>query len=49
MQFRNWMPAHYNRRLASKYYDARLNQDREGYYRTLGRFTWNLMKDIKNG
>lgn len=49
MQFRNWMPAHYNRRMASKYYDAQLGQDREGYYRTLGNFTWNLIKDIKNG
>lgn len=46
MQFRQWMPAHYYRRFARPYYDARLDQWREGYYLTLGRFTFNLMKDI---
>lgn len=46
MQFRQWMPAHYNRRFARPYYDAAMDQWREGYYRTLGRFSWNLMKDI---
>lgn len=48
IQFRQWMPGHYYRRLAKPYYDAQLDQWREGYYRTLGRFTWNLMKDIKH-
>lgn len=47
MQFRQWMPAHYSRRFASAYYDATLDQFREGYYRTLGRFTLNLIKDLK--
>lgn len=46
MQFRQWMPAHYNRRYAGAYYDAAMNQWREGYYRTLGRFSLNLMKDL---
>lgn len=48
MQFRQWMPAHYYRRFAKSYNDPILNQNREGYYRTLGRFTLDLMKDIKN-
>ena len=47
MQFRQWMPEHYYRRLAKPYYDARLDQYREGYYRTLGKFAWNAMKDIR--
>lgn len=46
MQFRQWMPAHYYRRFASTYYDATLDQQREGYYRTLRRFSWNTMKDL---
>lgn len=46
MQFRQWMPAHYNRRLAGTYYDARLDQWREGYYRTVGRFALNTIKDL---
>ena len=49
MQFRQWMPAHYSRRFSSASYDSRLDQWREGYYRTLGRFTINLMKDISRG
>lgn len=47
MQFRQWMPAHYYRRLAKPYYDAQLDQWREGYYRTLGRFSINLIRDLK--
>lgn len=47
MQFRQWMPAHYGRRFSSARYDARLGQWREGYYTTLGRFSWELVKDIK--
>lgn len=46
MQFRQWMPAHYSRRFASKYYDAILETEREGYYRTSGRFLFSLMKDL---
>ena len=47
MQFRQWMPAHYSRRFAEAYYDAALGEFREGYYRTLGRFTLNLIKDLR--
>lgn len=46
MQFRQWMPAHYNRRFAGAYYDAQMEQWREGYYRTLGKFSLNLMRDL---
>ena len=48
MQFRQWMPAHYNRRFAGTYYDATMEQWREGYYRTFLRFGLNLMKDLKD-
>lgn len=48
MQFRQWMPAHYSRRFASAYYDAQLEQFREGYYRTLGRFSLDLLKDLRH-
>ena len=47
MQFRQWMPSHYGRRFANTYYDASLDQYREGYYRTLGRFAWDTIKDLK--
>ena len=46
MQFRQWMPAHYSRRFSRASYDAELDHWREGYYRTIGRFALNLMKDI---
>lgn len=48
MQFRQWMPAHYYRRFASTYYDARLDEYREGYYRTFGRFAIETMKDLRH-
>lgn len=46
MLFRQWMPEHYNRRFASKYYDATLDQQREGFYVTFTKFHLNLMKDL---
>ena len=46
MQFRQWMPGHYYRRFASEYYDASLDQYREGYYVTLFKFVGNLIVDI---
>lgn len=46
MQFRQWMPAHYNRRFAGAYYDAAMDQWREGYYRTMWKFSMNLIKDL---
>lgn len=49
MQFKQWMPAHYARRLGSTKYDAQLEQYREGYYRTLGRFSKGIMKDLMKG
>lgn len=48
MQFRQWMPAHYSRRFASAYYDAQLGEFREGYYRTLGRFSLELLQDLRH-
>lgn len=48
MQFRQWMPAHYNRRFAGAYYDATMDKWREGYYRTLGKFSLNLIKDLSH-
>lgn len=47
MQFRQWMPAHYFRRFAKPYYDAALDQYREGFYRTLIRFSWETLKDLR--
>lgn len=47
MQFRQWMPAHYNRRFAGEYYDAAMDQWREGYYRTLGKFALNIFNDLR--
>ena len=49
MQFRQWMPGHYYRRFAGTYYDAMLGQWREGYYRTIWKFGFNLLKDLKKG
>lgn len=47
MQFRQWMPAHYERRFARGHYDARLDQWREGYYQTFAGFMFELAKQIK--
>jgi hypothetical protein len=46
MQFRQWMPAHYYRRFARPYYDAALDQYREGFYLTFGRFALDTIKDL---
>ena len=48
MNFRQWMPAHYARRFNKLHYDATLGDFREGYYVTVGRFVWTLLKDLKN-
>lgn len=48
LQFRQWMPEHYYRRFAGDYYDSSLEKYREGYYRTLGRFTLELMQDARH-
>lgn len=47
MQFRQWMPGHYYRRFAGTYYDAQLDEFREGYYGTTLRFTGQVLKDLK--
>lgn len=47
MQFRQWMPEHYQRRFAGTYYDAALDKWREGYYRTVGRFVLDTIKDLR--
>lgn len=47
MQFRQWMPGHYYRRFAGAYYDAQLDEFREGYYRTAFRFSAQILKDLK--
>lgn len=49
MQFRQWMPAHYNRRFQKAKYDAQLGYTREGYYRTAFRFMGNLLVDLRQG
>lgn len=49
LQFRQWMPAHYERRFGKTHYDDDLEQWRTGYYRTLTTFTSDLIKDIRKG
>ena len=47
MQFRRWMPKHYERRFARAHWDDDLQERIEGYYNTLGKFSLNLMKDLR--
>lgn len=47
MQFRRWMPKHYERRFARAHWDDDLQERTEGYYNTLGKFSLNLMKDLR--
>ena len=47
IQFRQWMPAHYERRFARAHYDADLEQWREGYYLTVAKVINQLRKDCK--
>lgn len=49
MQYRQWMPAHYNRRFARAHYDSDLEQWIEGYYITLAKTVSQLSKDIRHG
>lgn len=49
MQFRQWMPAHYERRFARGHWDQDLEQWREGYYVTVAHVLNNLARDIKKG
>lgn len=47
MQFRRWMPKHYERRFARAHWDDDLQERIEGYYNTLGKFSLNLLKDLR--
>ena len=49
MNFRQWMPAHYNRRFNTLHWDATLGDYREGYYITTAKFLYSIGKDLKNG
>lgn len=49
MMFRKWMPPHFNRRFKGMYYDAQTGHWKEGFYRTEGRFLWNIAKEIRQG
>lgn len=53
MQYRQWMPAHYERRFARAHYDNDLEQWREGFYITFGKYygriITNLYDDLKKG
>ena len=46
MNFRQWMPAHYERRFRGLHYDADLGDDREGYYVSSVKFLWGCIKDL---
>ena len=41
------MPKHYERRFARAHWDDDLQERVEGYYNTLGKFSLNLMKDLR--
>jgi len=46
MQYRQWMPAFYMSRFKSSRYNAVTDRMEEGYYRTMGKFMLQLLKDI---
>lgn len=48
MLYRNWMRPLFLNRFGQARYNYDLGQETEGYYRTLGRFTYNLIKGMKN-
>ena len=48
MLYRNWMRPLFLNRFGEARYNYDLGQETEGYYRTLGRFTYNLIKGMKN-
>ena len=49
LQFRQWMPATYNKRFSRPYYDAVLGENKEGFYYTFVKFLWNTTKDLIRG
>lgn len=48
LQFRQWMFGMYNKLYAGSYYDATMNITREGGYRSLLKFAWGMLHDMKN-
>lgn len=49
IMFRKWMVPHYNRRFKGTFYDTQLDQWREGFYNSAGRFVISLIKELKQG
>ena len=49
IMFREWMVPHYNRRFKGTYYDVQLDQWREGFHGTMGKFIVQLAKELKQG
>lgn len=47
MQFRGWIPAHFNRRFGKAQYDNLLEQEIEGFYKTTARVAWEVAKDFR--
>lgn len=48
MNFRQWMPAHYQRRFRGLHYDSDLGEYREGYYVSTFKFIRDCVKDLKD-
>lgn len=48
MNLRQWMVEHYSRRFRSSHFDASLKGEREGFYRTVGKFMYAWAGDIFN-
>lgn len=49
MNFRQWMPAHYERRFRGLHYNYDLNEFREGYYTTTFKFLLDTVKQWNDG
>lgn len=47
MLYRKWMRPAYNRRFRDLTFNFDLQEWEEGYYRTMGRFLWNTVKELK--
>ena len=47
MQFRQWMPEHYFRRFAKPYYNAQVDDMREGFYYTFWKYGVDSLKDLR--
>lgn len=49
MQYRDFMPPLIRARYGKAMSSLEGKRDTEGFYRTTGRFVWNIIKDLKNG